>query len=122
MRWPPNYGPNTPTAKASFSSARRRKNVTVYRTEKRYNPKKNTSYAWIVKSTALVNQYYFYCVDQDFGPFLLKFCSYFPYNAKLCLKWARIRKTSTRPGGYRLRGPRQRHSLLAASSATAIAL
>jgi hypothetical protein len=58
---------------------------TVYRTEKRHNPKKNTSYAWIVKSTALVNHYYFYCVDEDFGPFFLKFCSYFPYNAKLCL-------------------------------------
>ena len=24
-------------------------------------------------------------MDQDFGPFFLKFCSYFPYNAKLCL-------------------------------------
>src|ERR1700739_933153 len=58
---------------------------TVYRTEKRHNPKKNTSYAWIVKSTALVNNYYFYFVDRDFGPFFLKFCSYFPYNAKLCL-------------------------------------
>ena len=32
----------------------------------------------------MVNQYYFYCVDEDFGPFFLKFCSYFPYNAKLC--------------------------------------
>jgi hypothetical protein len=29
--------------------------------------------------------YYFYCQDRDFGPFFLKFCSYFPYNAKLCL-------------------------------------
>jgi hypothetical protein len=58
---------------------------TVYRTEKRHNPKHNTSYAWIVKSTALVNHYYFYCVDANFGPFFLKFCSYFPYNAKLCL-------------------------------------
>jgi hypothetical protein len=57
----------------------------VYRTEKRHNPKNNTSYAWIVKSTALVNQYYFYCIDESFGPFFLKFCSYFPYNAKLCL-------------------------------------
>src|SRR5258705_276575 len=57
---------------------------TVYRTEKRHNPRNNTSYAWIVKSTALVNHYYFYCVDENFGPFFLKFCSYFPYNAKLC--------------------------------------
>jgi hypothetical protein len=58
---------------------------TVYRTEKRHNPRNNTSYAWIVKSTALVHHYYFYCVDENFGPFFLKFCSYFPYNAKLCL-------------------------------------
>ena len=57
----------------------------VYRTEKRHNPKTNKSYAWVIKSTAMVNQYYFYCVDEDFGPFFIKFCSYFPYNAKLCL-------------------------------------
>ena len=31
------------------------------------------------------NHYYFYCVDRDFGPFFLKICSYFPYNAKICL-------------------------------------
>ena len=32
------------------------------------------------------------CVDDDFGPFFLKFCSYFPYNAKLCIngnEWAK---------------------------------
>jgi hypothetical protein len=40
---------------------------------------------WIMYSTALVNVYYFYCLDRDFGPFFLKFCSYFPYGAKLCL-------------------------------------
>jgi hypothetical protein len=57
----------------------------VYRTEKRRNPKTGVSYAWIVKSTAMVNHYYFYCVDRDFGPFFLKFCSYFPYSGKLCL-------------------------------------
>jgi hypothetical protein len=26
-----------------------------------------------------------YCVDENFGPFFLKSCSCFPYNAKLCL-------------------------------------
>ncbi len=40
---------------------------------------------WIMYSTALVNAYYFYCRDKDFGPFFIKFCSYFPYTAKLCL-------------------------------------
>lgn len=57
----------------------------VFRTEKRKNPRTGQPYPWIVRSTALVNQYYFYCVDRDFGPFFLKFCSYFPYTGKLCL-------------------------------------
>jgi hypothetical protein len=57
----------------------------VFRTEKRRNPTTGQCYPWIVRSTAMVNHYYFYCVDEDFGPFFLKFCSYFPYNAKLCI-------------------------------------
>lgn len=40
---------------------------------------------WIDYTTALVNFYYFYAVDEDFGPFFIKFCSYFPYPSKLCL-------------------------------------
>lgn len=43
------------------------------------------SIPWIAYTTALVNVYYFYCLDADFGPFFIKFCSYFPYGAKLCL-------------------------------------
>jgi hypothetical protein len=57
----------------------------VFRTEKRRNPKTGQPYPWIVRSTAMVNNYYIYVVDRDFGPFFLKFCSYFPFNAKLCL-------------------------------------
>ena len=57
----------------------------VCRTEKRRNPQTGQTYPWLVRATALVNHYYFYGVDRDFGPFFLKFCSYFPYNAKLCL-------------------------------------
>ena len=78
--------------RANFSQAegvvfvgKAQEKCTVYRTEKRRNPHTGKTYAWIVKSTALVNHYYFYCIDRDFGPFFLKFCSYFPYNAKLCL-------------------------------------
>jgi hypothetical protein len=59
--------------------------VSVFRTEKRHNPATGRSYPWIVRSTALVNQYYIYAVDQDFGPFFLKFSSYFPYTARLCI-------------------------------------
>jgi hypothetical protein len=59
--------------------------ATVYRTVKHRCEETGRTYPWLMKSTAMVNQYYFYCVDQDFGPFFLKFCSYFPYNAKLYL-------------------------------------
>ena len=52
----------------------------VVRTEKRRNPKTGQTYPWLVMSTAIVNHYYFYCVDRDFGPFFIKLCSYFPYN------------------------------------------
>ena len=57
----------------------------VMRTERRRSQRTGGTYPWIVDSTAMVNHYYFYCVDEDFGPFFLKFCSYFPYNAKLCI-------------------------------------
>ena len=40
---------------------------------------------WIHYSSANVNFYYFYCLDEEFGPFFIKFCSYFPFTAKLCL-------------------------------------
>ena len=59
--------------------------ATVVRTARRYSPETGAPYAWLVRATAMVNQYYCYCVDADFGPFFLKFCSYFPYNATLCL-------------------------------------
>lgn len=59
--------------------------ASVFRTEKRRNAQSGQSYPWIVRSTAMVNHYYFYAVDQDFGPFFIKFGSYFPYTAKLCL-------------------------------------
>jgi len=56
----------------------------VVRTERRRNPQTGAPYAWLVKTTAVINQYYFYCVDRDFGPFFIKFASYFPCNGKLC--------------------------------------
>jgi hypothetical protein len=59
--------------------------VSVFRTERRKNPATGASYAWLYRSTAMVNQYYFYAIDRDFGPFFVKFCSYFPYNVKLCI-------------------------------------
>ena len=57
----------------------------VFRTEKRVNPRTGQRYPWLARSTAMVNHFYFYAVDRDFGPFFLKFGTYFPYTGKLCL-------------------------------------
>ncbi|MEI8083705.1 MAG: hypothetical protein WCI74_17855 [Actinomycetes bacterium] len=70
---------------------RAQEKTNLFRTEKRHDAG-GDSYPWIVKTTGVVNQFYFYCLDTDFGPFFLKFCSYFPYNAKLCIngnEWAK---------------------------------
>ena len=64
----------------------------VWHTQRRHNPVTGGSYAWLVRSTAFINFFYFYCVDADFGPFFLKFGTYFPYTAKLCIngnEWAK---------------------------------
>jgi hypothetical protein len=71
---------------------RAQEKASVVRTERRYDRTTGASYAWLVKASALVNHFYFYCFDTDFGPFFIKFCSYFPYNAKLCInghEWAK---------------------------------
>ena len=55
-------------------------------------PAHGETYAWLVRSTAFINYFYFYCVDDDFGPFFIKFSTYFPYTAKLCIngnEWAK---------------------------------
>ena len=60
------------------------------------------SYPWLVRSTATV-----YCVDREFGPFFLKFRTYFPYTAKLFCHRRRV-------AGYESwEGPRSetRHAL-----------
>jgi hypothetical protein len=58
--------------------------ASVFRTEKRLDAQ-GKKYPWIIRSTAMVNHYYVYILDKDFGPLFIKFCSYFPYPAKLCL-------------------------------------
>jgi hypothetical protein len=42
------------------------------------------AYPWITRESRVVTQWYFYCYDACAGPFFLKYCGYFPYNAKLC--------------------------------------
>ena len=72
--------------------------ASVFRTEKRRRPD-GSRYPWIIRSTTPVNHYYVYLVDRDFGPLFIKFCSYFPYTAKVCLnghEW--LKRQLTRQG------------------------
>ncbi len=74
---------------------RAQEKTALFRTERRRDAN-GVSYPWIVKTTGVVNQFYVYAVDAEFGPFFLKFCSYFPYNAKLCInghEWAKRQAT-----------------------------
>ena len=50
----------------------------------------------------MVNHFYVYAVDGDFGPFFLKFCTYFPYNAKLCINGHEYAKRQAAEGRDRL--------------------
>src|SRR5215207_9434447 len=70
---------------------RAQEKTSLFRTERRRDAH-GDYYPWIVRTTGVVNQFYVYAVDTEFGPFFLKFCSYFPYNAKLCInghEWAK---------------------------------
>jgi hypothetical protein len=72
--------------------------ASVFRTDKRRDAAGKT-YPWISRATAMPNHYYVYIVDRDFGPLFIKFCSYFPYAAKLCLnghEW--LKRQLTRRG------------------------
>jgi hypothetical protein len=64
----------------------------VISSTRRRNPATGATYAWLVHTSVLVNHFYVYCYDDDFGPFFIKFCSYFPFTAKLCIngnEWAK---------------------------------
>jgi hypothetical protein len=84
----------------------------VFRTQKRRNPVTGGSYAWLVRDTVPVSYFYFYGYDGEFGPFFIKFCSYFPYMARLCCNGNEYAKAQGRhrvhPAGQRLRRRRRR--------------
>jgi hypothetical protein len=56
----------------------------TFRVEKKRNAS-GDAFPWLSRSTVMCNQYYFYLLDADFGPLFIKFSSYFPYTARICL-------------------------------------
>ena len=57
----------------------------MVRTGRRRKPNYDSTYPWLMSSTAYVDYYYCYLVNGDFDLCFIKFCSYFPFNAKLCI-------------------------------------
>jgi len=55
------------------------------RTEKRRNPGTDAVFPWLVEATVVAKVYYWYVVDEDFGPLFFKYGSYFPYPMRVCL-------------------------------------
>ncbi len=49
---------------------RAQEKTSLFRTERRRDAN-GDSYPWIVRSPGVVNQFYVYAVDDDFGPFFL---------------------------------------------------
>ena len=84
--------------------------ASVFRTEKRRDAQGKT-YPWIIRSTAMVNHYYVYIVDRDFGPLFIKFCSYFPVPREALSEWARVAETPADAAGDSVRAVGQWHPL-----------
>ena len=57
----------------------------TFRVSKKHNPLTGDSFPWLSRADVMCNQYYFYVVDEDFGPLFIKFSSYFPYTARINL-------------------------------------
>lgn len=57
----------------------------AFRVIKKISEHTGKPYPWLTRGSVMCNHYYFYLVDEDFGPFFIKFASYFPYTARVCI-------------------------------------
>ncbi len=59
---------------------RAQEKTTTFRTTQGHGPHHQERHPRLYRTTAMVNHYYFYGVDRDFGQLFFKFSSYFPYQ------------------------------------------
>ena len=76
---------NRPDGEGVLYIGKAQEKARVLRTRKRIDPATGRASPELVDSTAIVYAFHVYLVDDDFGPCFIKFCSYFPYDAKLCI-------------------------------------
>src|SRR6266705_1861783 len=55
----------------------------IWRTRQRTDAVTGKRYPWLCQEQAMVNHWYFYGFDADFGPFYVKFCGYFPFTGQI---------------------------------------
>jgi hypothetical protein len=77
--------------------------ATVPRTVRKKWGSGDGSIPWIDYTTAMVNFYSFYCVDEDFGPFFISFARIFPTRASSASTGMSILRASWRKQGSALR-------------------
>ena len=90
-----------------LSAGRAQEKPNVWRTQRRHHAD-GSSCAWLVRASAFISFFCFYCVDADFGPFFLKFSTCFPFTARLCINGNEWARRQGRPGRHRLPGALQR--------------
>lgn len=71
----------------------------IWRTAQRRDPATGKRYPWLYQDQAMVNHWYFYGFDADFGPFYIKFCGYFPYTGQIYLNGHEYAKQQCRKEG-----------------------
>jgi hypothetical protein len=71
----------------------------VWRTAQRRDPATGKRYPWLYQDQAMVNHWYFYGFDADFGPFHIKFCGYFPYTGQIYFNGHEYAKRQCRKEG-----------------------
>jgi hypothetical protein len=71
----------------------------VWRTAQRQDRATGKRYPWLYQEQAVVNHWYFYGFDADFGPFHIKFCGYFPYTGQIYFNGHEYAKQQCRKEG-----------------------
>jgi hypothetical protein len=71
----------------------------IWRTSQRRDPAAGKRYLWLYQDQAMVNHWYFYGFDADFGPFYIKFCGYFPFTGQIYFNGHEYAKQQCRKQG-----------------------
>ena len=84
-RLPRSTWPGTTAGSASWFVGVAKERARVWRTSRRREPATGKRYPWLYQDQAMVNHWYFYGFDADFGLFFVKFCGYFPFTGQIYL-------------------------------------